>query len=163
MKRRNKGFTLAELLIVVAIIAVLVAVAIPVFTAQLEKARVATMKANIRSALAEAKATILNGEEGLDENAGIYFEINEDDENYYYYVEVYDVTITIDDVLIYDKYNDELMETFGLNNVEYGEFLTSAGIDKAPAHRDVAFFFDKNGMLRSIEILQDLNGVDLFN
>ena len=37
MKKNNKGFTLAELLIVVAIIAVLVAIAIPVFTSQLEK------------------------------------------------------------------------------------------------------------------------------
>ncbi len=47
------GFTLAELLIVVAIIAVLVAIAIPVFSAQLEKSREATDLANIRSAYAE--------------------------------------------------------------------------------------------------------------
>jgi type IV pilus assembly protein PilA len=52
-KRNRKGFTLAELLIVVAIIAVLVAIAIPVFTAQLEKSREATDAANIRSAYAE--------------------------------------------------------------------------------------------------------------
>lgn len=38
MKNR-KGFTLAELLIVVAIIAVLVAISIPIFTGQMEKAR----------------------------------------------------------------------------------------------------------------------------
>ena len=54
MKKMNKkGFTLAELLIVVAIIAVLVAIAIPVFTAQLEKSREATDAANLRSAYAE--------------------------------------------------------------------------------------------------------------
>ena len=52
MKKNNKGFTLAELLIVVAIIAVLVAIAIPVFTTQLEKSREATDVANIRSAYA---------------------------------------------------------------------------------------------------------------
>ena len=52
MKKNNKGFTLAELLIVVAIIAVLVAIAIPVFTTQLEKSREATDIANIRSAYA---------------------------------------------------------------------------------------------------------------
>ncbi len=54
MKKNNKkGFTLAELLIVVAIIAVLVAISIPVFTSQLEKARESTDAANIRSAYAE--------------------------------------------------------------------------------------------------------------
>ena len=53
MKKNNKGFTLAELLIVVAIIAVLVAIAIPVFTTQLEKSREATDIANVRSAYAE--------------------------------------------------------------------------------------------------------------
>ena len=57
MKKMNKkGFTLAELLIVVAIIAVLVAVAIPVFSAQLEKSKEATDVANLRSAYAEAVA-----------------------------------------------------------------------------------------------------------
>lgn len=54
MKKTNKkGFTLAELLVVVAIIAVLVAIAIPIFSSQLEKAREATDAANIRAAYAE--------------------------------------------------------------------------------------------------------------
>lgn len=52
LKRRG-GFTLAELLIVVAIIAVLVAIAIPVFSSELEKAREAVDAANIRAAYAE--------------------------------------------------------------------------------------------------------------
>ncbi len=61
MKKTNKkGFTLAELLIVVAIIAVLVAIAIPVFTSQLEKAREATDAANLRAAYAEISAKILS-------------------------------------------------------------------------------------------------------
>lgn len=55
----KKGFTLAELLIVVAIIAVLVAIAIPIFSSQLEKAREATDMANIRSAYAEVAAAAL--------------------------------------------------------------------------------------------------------
>ena len=60
MKKMNKkGFTLAELLIVVAIIAVLVAIAIPVFNSQLEKSRDATDEANIRSAYAELSAALV--------------------------------------------------------------------------------------------------------
>ena len=63
-KRIRNGFTVAELLIVVAIIAVLVAVAIPVFTTQLEKSREATDMANMRSAYAEAVADLLASEDG---------------------------------------------------------------------------------------------------
>ncbi len=62
MKKNNKGFTLAELLIVVAIIAVLVAIAIPVFTAQLEKSRESVDLSNIRSYYAEIVPAILTGD-----------------------------------------------------------------------------------------------------
>lgn len=58
-KKDQKGFTLAELLIVVAIIAVLVAISIPIFTSQLEKSREATDLANIRAAYAEVTAEAL--------------------------------------------------------------------------------------------------------
>ncbi len=62
MKKSNKkGFTLAELLIVVAIIAVLVAIAIPIFSSQLEKAREATDAANIRAIYAQLSADVLLG------------------------------------------------------------------------------------------------------
>lgn len=60
--KNRKGFTLAELLIVVAIIAVLVAISIPVFTTQLEKSREATDAANIRAAYAQASVEVLEGE-----------------------------------------------------------------------------------------------------
>jgi len=63
MKKNNKkGFTLAELLIVVAIIGVLVAISIPVFTAQLDKAKLATDTANARSAVAEVVAESLTAD-----------------------------------------------------------------------------------------------------
>lgn len=65
----KKGFTLAELLIVVAIIAVLVAIAIPIFSSQLEKAREATDMANIRAAYAEVVTSELTGEP--DTNNGV--------------------------------------------------------------------------------------------
>lgn len=54
MKKRNQyGFTLAELLVVVAIIGVLVGISIPIFAGQMEKAREATDIANVRSAYSE--------------------------------------------------------------------------------------------------------------
>ena len=65
----KKGFTLAELLVVVAIIAVLVAVSIPIFSAQTKKATVATNQANARAAKAAAVTAVLgNGTSA----AGIY-------------------------------------------------------------------------------------------
>ena len=57
--RSNKGFTLAELLIVVAIIAVLVAIAIPTFASQLEKSREATDLANVRAAYAQVMTEVI--------------------------------------------------------------------------------------------------------
>lgn len=60
--KNKKGFTLAELLIVVAILAVLVAVSIPIFTSQLEKSRESVDAANIRSQYSEVMAeAIING------------------------------------------------------------------------------------------------------
>ena len=66
---RKKGFTLAELLIVVAIIAVLVAVSVPVFTAQRSKAVDAVNKANIRAAKAMALAAFYDAKTGYVESA----------------------------------------------------------------------------------------------
>lgn len=67
-KNGKKGFTLAELLIVVAIIGVLVAIAIPIFSAQLEKSRENTDIANLRAAKAAAVAMYLDD----NESAGTY-------------------------------------------------------------------------------------------
>ena len=62
MKQNKNGFTLMEMLIVIAIIAVLIAVAIPVFASQLEKAREATDRANVRSAYAQVSTEALLGD-----------------------------------------------------------------------------------------------------
>ena len=54
--RNRKGFTLAELLVVVAIIGVLVSISIPIFSQQLHKAEVATDYANLRGFYAQLQA-----------------------------------------------------------------------------------------------------------
>lgn len=61
LKKLNnkKGFTLMEMLIVVAIIAVLVAIAIPVFNGALTKSKEAADVANVRALYAEWQVGIL--------------------------------------------------------------------------------------------------------
>ena len=84
MKNTKSGFTLPELLIVVAIIAVLVAIAIPVFSAQLESSRQASDISNIRAAYAEATADALTqggkdgvAETGIMKHTGVFDKLGE--------------------------------------------------------------------------------------
>ena len=62
----KRGFTLAEMLIVIAIIAILIAIAMPVFTSQLRSARLAADHANIRAAYTWAQSANLMGSADLD-------------------------------------------------------------------------------------------------
>lgn len=57
---------MTELRVFVTIIGVLVAISIPIFTSQLEKAREATDLANIRSAYAECSAAVLTDTKASD-------------------------------------------------------------------------------------------------
>ena len=67
--KNSKGFTLMEMLIVVAIIAILVAIMIPSVTSALEKARESADAGNIRAAYAEVMTDALTGETtGLTDN-----------------------------------------------------------------------------------------------
>ena len=59
----KKGFTLAELLIVVAIIAILVAIGIPAFSTAMERSRETVDLSNIRGAYAEFMASSLGSNE----------------------------------------------------------------------------------------------------
>lgn len=60
-KNSKKGFTLAELLIVIAIIAILIAIMFPVFGAQIDKARAAADLANVRAKYSELVADSMLG------------------------------------------------------------------------------------------------------
>lgn len=68
MKNNTNGFTLAELLIVVAIIAVLVAISIPIFTSQLEKSRQSVDLDTVRAAYSTVKYAEMLGEGPNGEN-----------------------------------------------------------------------------------------------
>ena len=69
---RDRGFTLTELLVVVAIIAVLVAISIPIFSSQLHKARVAADIANLRNFYAELQVNYLETEKQNDTVVNAY-------------------------------------------------------------------------------------------
>ena len=71
MKKNKKGFTLAELLIVVAIIGVLVAISIPIFSSQLKKARFAVNQANARTAMSAAITCFLETPDDVKETTTV--------------------------------------------------------------------------------------------
>lgn len=77
LEKRN-GFTLAEILIVIAIIGVLVAAAVPLFSGQLEKSREATDLANIRAAYSELMTTVIS-EENYDFSTDVSLKQKKDD------------------------------------------------------------------------------------
>lgn len=69
-RENKKGFTLAELLVVVAIVAILVAISVPIFTAQLGKARKATNEANLRAAKVAAITAYMTDDKYNNGNSG---------------------------------------------------------------------------------------------
>lgn len=74
VRENKKGFTLAELLVVVAIVGILVAISIPVFTAQLSKVRKATNQANLRAAKAAAVAQYMTDEMEKNDTAEVMYD-----------------------------------------------------------------------------------------
>lgn len=87
-KLNKKGFTLAELLVVVAIIAVLVAISIPIFTSQLEKARESVDLANVRAAYAQISAAALTEDVEPTDTTNINFGRTGSENAYVYTAEV---------------------------------------------------------------------------
>jgi type IV pilus assembly protein PilA len=134
--RGYKGFTLMEMLIVVAIIAVLIAIAIPIFTSQLERARDSTSVANIRSAYAEAQATALVGKSTTDDNI---------DSSSTYTVKTSSGTIIVKNVRIesqaadnWNNYGDEI----GFINDKVTAAVVQGLDDGKPGVRSVTFTYE---------------------
>lgn len=79
--KKQGGFTLVEMLIVVAIIAILIAIAVPLVNNALESAREATDSANERAALGIAMAEVLAdgklaGQDVSTSSASAYYKID---------------------------------------------------------------------------------------
>ena len=87
--RRNGGFTLVEMLIVVAIIAILIMVSIPMVNSALERAKEATDQANERSAFGAAEVLYLSSLGETDTTAENYIDwagTDKDGKTFYYEV-----------------------------------------------------------------------------
>ncbi len=69
--RSKKGFTLMEMLIVIAIIAILVAIALPTFTGALDRARYAADLANTRAWYAEQQIALMTDDSATPPTAGV--------------------------------------------------------------------------------------------
>lgn len=61
LKKTDRGFTLIELMIVVLIVAILIAIAIPTFLGQRKEAEDSAAKSNLRNALTTEKALYTGG------------------------------------------------------------------------------------------------------
>lgn len=146
LRKNEKGFTLAELLIVVAIIGVLVAISIPIFTSQLEKSRDAVTLANLRAAYAEAQTAFLTKGSAADTTTG------EVTTNGDHTVTVKKATdgYTVDVTKVASKGQKE-----GLDNADQLPFdasaLTAAGSMGGTAQDwTVTFTYDANGNITSV-------------
>lgn len=97
-KTGNNGFTLAELLIVVAIIGVLVAISMPVFAGHLEKSRETVDLANVRSAYSEVMTAVMT-EDTANYSRTVKLKQKRDNWNAYDPVTVAGITHSRDEVI----------------------------------------------------------------
>lgn len=109
MKRSNKGFTLVELIIVIAVIGVLAAILIPVFSNVIKKA-------NLKSAFADARNAVSNfvADNTTGENGGAVF--GDDGEA--------QVNVTKAGKVFYFEYKNN-----GLQDVDYDTAVAAASND----------------------------------
>ena len=60
MKRNNRGFTLIEMLVVIAVIAVLISIIVPAISSNIEKAQATTDSANLRNVLGQINTFLVS-------------------------------------------------------------------------------------------------------
>lgn len=122
VREEKGGFTLAELLIVVAIILVLVAIAVPVFTGAQDKANEATRDANIRAAKSAAMVYILEENVQLGDGNNAYIATGTVEK---------DGSITIKEVKGNTAAGNDVLGTNGETTGDFTVFLNPSDI-KAP-------------------------------
>ena len=86
MQRNRKGFTLIELLIVVVIIGILAAIAIPKFASTKEKAYVTAMRSDLRNMMTAQESyfsdystytTVTGNLKGFSQTTGVHVQVDE--------------------------------------------------------------------------------------
>ena len=138
-KMNKKGFTLAELLIVVAIIAVLVAISIPIFTTQLEKSRDAVTLSNLRAAYAQAQVAELN--EASDTTNKVTYTKNADGTS----------TVKVEGVVSKGT-QDGLagIEELPFHDEVDPKWKAKGSLGGTPASWDITFTYDANGAITAV-------------
>lgn len=142
----HTGFTLAELLIVVAIIAVLVAISIPVFSNQMEKSREVTDIANVRSAYAEVMTAAIHEDT---ENTGKVVKLKQKQSGWQFMD-----PITIGEITHYKNEGDTINweGNPGANGKCIVQFLPNTGIK-------FIWSGDSNNSSVNINFKEDIHGV----
>lgn len=157
MRHKNKGFTLAELLIVVAIIAVLVAISIPIFSKQLEKARDTTTLANLRNVYAEVQTEYMDLDHPVGSSPRDNYWVNG---RRHIFVTYQDNNKVIIDafVQIESKKDATSMRKFIANsNLAFKSILT-VNTAVSPGIYELDFIYDSDGTLTSVA-LKGVSGI----
>lgn len=158
MKDR-KGFTLPELLVVVAIIGILVAISLPIFSNQIERSRDAVSIANIRSAYAEAQVFYMSPDNATRPQYSKGFTIYNDDGTrkisgqYTGYNSPIPETITVYNVEIKSKKRNDwsgLGDSLPFYNVFKCGSSTPGGDTGVSGYGTIYFKYDESGNLTSV-------------